>query len=77
MITVAFTVMRAFVATRTWFEGRFESERGASAVEYALLVGLIAAVIAGAVLVLGNDISGIFTKTSGCVSSATASNCPG
>ena len=77
MLTVAFTVMRALATTRTWFEGRFDSERGASAVEYALLVGLIAAVIAGAVLILGNDIKGVFTQTSSCVSSATAANCPG
>lgn len=36
-------------------------ERGATAVEYGLLVALIAAVIVGVVLTLGQDILGAFT----------------
>ncbi len=39
------------------------AERGATAVEYALMVGLIAAVIVGIVLTLGETITGIFTET--------------
>lgn len=39
------------------------AERGATAVEYALMVGLIAAVIVGAVIALGDTIDGIFTDT--------------
>ena len=35
-------------------------ERGATAVEYGLLVALIAAVIIGAVLILGTKITGAF-----------------
>jgi pilus assembly protein Flp/PilA len=35
-------------------------DRGASAVEYGLLVFLIALVIIGAVLLLGNNLSSIF-----------------
>ena len=36
-------------------------ERGATAVEYGLLVALIAAVIIGAVIILGGAINGAFT----------------
>ncbi|HVQ18078.1 MAG TPA: Flp family type IVb pilin [Actinomycetes bacterium] len=38
-------------------------ERGASAVEYGLLVAGIAAVIVGIVFILGNTLNGVFTKT--------------
>ncbi len=43
--------------------GRFGSnnDRGATAVEYGLLVGLIAVVIIGAVVLLGGTLDGIFT----------------
>ena len=36
-------------------------DRGASAVEYSLLIGLIAAVIVGAVIALGLGVLGLFT----------------
>ncbi|CAA9330844.1 MAG: hypothetical protein AVDCRST_MAG72-317 [uncultured Nocardioidaceae bacterium] len=39
------------------------SERGASAVEYGLLVALIAAVIVGVVFTLGGTVQGAFTDT--------------
>lgn len=42
-------------------------ERGASAVEYGLLVAGIAAVIVAAVFLFGNMISGVFTDTQGCI----------
>jgi len=38
-----------------------DSERGATAVEYGLMVALIAAVIVVAVAALGPTVSGIFT----------------
>ncbi len=38
-------------------------ERGASAVEYGLLVAGIAAVIVAVVFVLGNTLSGVFDNT--------------
>lgn len=42
-----------------------QTQQGASAVEYAILIGLIAiAVIAGAIL-LGPAITGLFTNVSG------------
>jgi len=49
----------------------FNDETGASAVEYGLLVALIAVVIIGAVSLLGQSISNMFTSVSGAVSSAS------
>ncbi|WP_419728292.1 Flp family type IVb pilin [Lichenicola sp.] len=37
-------------------------ERAVTALEYALIAGLIAVVIVGAVTTLGTSVSGIFTK---------------
>ena len=41
---------------------RMESERGASAVEYGLLVALIAVVIIAAVTFLGETLTAVFTE---------------
>jgi pilus assembly protein Flp/PilA len=49
--------MIAFVAG---VKDRLASEKGATAVEYGLLVALIAAVIIGAVIILGQDIEYAF-----------------
>jgi len=46
-----------------------KSDRGASAVEYGLLVALIAIIIIVAVTLLGNNLSGIFTKTANSIGS--------
>ena len=43
---------------------RSDDERGASAVEYGLLVALIAVIIIVAVSALGTKLSGVFRKTS-------------
>lgn len=43
---------------------RFTSEKGATAVEYGLLVALIAAVIIGIVATLGGQINTAFTTVS-------------
>ncbi|MDF9715917.1 Flp family type IVb pilin [Nocardioides sp. ChNu-153] len=42
-------------------------QRGASAVEYGLLVALIAVAIIAAVVLLSGSISGIFTKASSSI----------
>ncbi|MBM4295070.1 MAG: Flp family type IVb pilin [Deltaproteobacteria bacterium] len=47
----------------------FKDESGASAVEYGLLVALIAVVIIGAVTALGGAISGQFTAASTAIGS--------
>jgi pilus assembly protein Flp/PilA len=49
----------------------FEDEAGASAVEYGLLVALIAVVIIGAVSMLGTTISTMFTKVSTTLSTSS------
>jgi pilus assembly protein Flp/PilA len=49
MITVEFLA--------NWLRARFDDERGASLVEYALLVALIAVVCIAAVTLLGNNAS--------------------
>ena len=50
---------------------RHAQDRGASAVEYGLMVAAIAAVIVGVVFGLGGLVSGAFSKTSSCISNKT------
>ena len=45
----------------TWLRARFDDERGASLVEYALLVALIAVVCIAAITLLGNNASTKFS----------------
>jgi len=47
------------------------SERGASAVEYGLLVALIAVIIIVAVALLGHTLSSIFDHTASSISAAS------
>jgi pilus assembly protein Flp/PilA len=44
----------------TWLRARFDDEKGASLVEYALLVALIAVVCIAAVTLLGQNASSKF-----------------
>jgi pilus assembly protein Flp/PilA len=56
-------LLKAYVALTNFLATSLQrDDRGASAVEYALLVALIAAVIATAVGLLGTKITGIFTS---------------
>lgn len=48
--------------TRIRLRGLVKDERGASAVEYGLLVALIALVIVGAVFALGGTLNDMFTR---------------
>jgi pilus assembly protein Flp/PilA len=48
-------------------EGRMHSERGASAVEYGLLVALIALAIIVAVTALGTHLSTMFNRTANSI----------
>ena len=72
--------LNAFFAVRG-FHGnlleRARTERGASMVEYALLVGLIAIVAVVAVMWLGNGISGLFKTANTCVGglNSATTNC--
>ncbi|WP_439640982.1 Flp family type IVb pilin [Nevskia sp.] len=45
-------------------------EEGASAVEYGLIVGLIAVVIVGVLIISGQSLLSLFTNISGALSSA-------
>ena len=52
----------------TWLRAKFDEERGASLVEYALLVALIAVVCIAAVTLLGNNASSKFSTVAGSIS---------
>ena len=55
---------------------RTSKDRGASAVEYGLLVAAIAALIVIVVFGLGKVVSNVFSKTSSCISNgSTATSC--
>lgn len=49
---------------KTWLASYAKTERGASLVEYALLVALIAVVVIGAVTLLGNTANDKFSEVS-------------
>ena len=59
--------MMAFVAG---VKDRLSNEKGATAVEYGLLVALIAAVIIGTVLILGGQINAAFLKITTALTAA-------
>jgi pilus assembly protein Flp/PilA len=54
---------------------RARTERGASMVEYALLVGLIAVVAVVAIAALGGGISGLFSNANTCVGGLNSTTC--
>jgi len=47
-----------------------KDEEGASAVEYGLILGLVAIVIVGVLLTIGTDLNSLFGSTSDCLSAA-------
>jgi Flp pilus assembly pilin Flp len=64
--------MNLFVL-RTWLQGRFTTtERGASMVEYILLVALIALAVFAAVTFLGNQTKDTFNREGSVISSSGA-----
>jgi len=70
--------LNAFFAVRG-FHGnlleRARTERGATMVEYALLIGLIAVVAVVAVAALGGSIKGLFSSTNTCVGGLNSTAC--
>ena len=52
-----------------------EMERGATAVEYGLIVALIAAVIVGVVATLGGRVKTGFTTVNNCIATPTGTGC--
>ncbi len=57
-------MLKHFVSVHNFLAGPLRSERGATAVEYGLLVALIAAVIIGIVVVVGHQVSNAFQTVS-------------
>jgi pilus assembly protein Flp/PilA len=52
----------ALMLLRDYAEDRLKQEKGATAVEYGLMVGLIAAVIITTVMLLGGQLDALFQK---------------
>ena len=70
--------LNAYFAVRGFHSDLLErarTERGASMVEYALLVGLIAVVAVVAVAALGGGIKGLFSSANNCVGGLNGSTC--
>jgi pilus assembly protein Flp/PilA len=66
-------MLRLYTGVTTYWadlKGRVAEEGGATAVEYALMVALIAVVIIGAVTILGNNASDTFTEVGNEVAGA-------
>jgi len=56
---------------KAWLLAQTKTERGASLVEYALLVALIAVVVIGAITLLGRSASNTFSGVSSDLDGAT------
>ena len=54
-------MLRVYVMARTWWDG-LANEDGATAIEYALMVALIAMVIVVAVTLLGQETNSAFER---------------
>jgi len=57
-------MLKHFVSVENLVARPLRSERGVTAVEYGLLVALIAAVIIGIVIVVGHQVSNAFNSVS-------------
>lgn len=66
-------MMDFLVAMRTMLVGRLgkRDDEGATAVEYGLMVALIAGVIVAAVIGLGGTVKNTFNDTNDCLKTAT------
>ncbi|HYK68969.1 MAG TPA: Flp family type IVb pilin [Streptosporangiaceae bacterium] len=57
-------MLKHFVSAQNFLTRQLRSDRGATAVEYGLLVALIAAVIVAIVVVVGHQVSNAFQTVS-------------
>lgn len=57
-------MLKHFVSAQNLLAKRLRSDRGATAVEYGLMVALIAAVIVAIVVVVGHQVSNAFNTVS-------------
>jgi pilus assembly protein Flp/PilA len=62
--------MTSYQFLSTWLQSKVDSERGASLVEYALLVALIAVVCIIAITFLGGEASSKFSDVGSAVGGA-------
>jgi pilus assembly protein Flp/PilA len=76
MITAFIQSFAAVRAINSSLLHRARSERGASMVEYALLVGLIAVVAVAGLLILGPAIESLFATSGNCVATPSNAACP-
>ena len=61
-------MLNCFVALASFLSQRLgRDERGATAVEYGLMVALIAAVIIGAVTLIGTNLNNLFNTVAGAL----------
>lgn len=54
-------MLRVYVKARTWLDG-LANDEGATAVEYAIMLALIAMVVIGAVTILGQETNSAFER---------------
>ncbi|GAA3521222.1 Flp family type IVb pilin [Dietzia aurantiaca] len=66
----------ALLTVQAFFSDRLDNrkDRGATAVEYGLMVGLIAVVIIAVVITLGTELKGIFNNVGVELKKATAAS---
>ena len=69
-------MLKLFVSMQTYVTGVLNRDRGATAVEYGLLVGLIALVIIVVVATLGTKLSTIFSNVNSNMPAGTAGTNP-
>jgi pilus assembly protein Flp/PilA len=69
-------LLRLYVTASAFISDRYNGrkDRGATAVEYGLLVGLIAVAIIAVLLVLGPRLAGLFQNVSNQLPAAPAAN---
>ena len=58
-----------------FLNGFVKDENGASAAEYALILAIVTTGIAGAAILLGDQINGALLNAAACISTPTAANC--
>ena len=63
--------MMTYQFINSWLQSKIDSERGASLVEYALLVALIAVVCIAAVTLLGTSASSKFNTVGNSINGAS------
>lgn len=64
-------MLEKFIAFQLFLAAKRDEEKGATAVEYGLMVALIAVVIIFAVTTLGQNISDMFESVAGKIKSAS------